>query len=238
MVGEETAPPPTEIVPPSVQANDIVALLEARLKNYETAETNAKTIRETSRARRYNRAIKTLKDLLRQAKAGKAVSEDEIPPEVATNIHKPTEVPSEPQVTAPVRPAPAVPTETPPEETVPSEQNQELLQMLNKRRDEYKMAALKAKKLNDKTTAINYIKVAKQFEAVISAVESGQPLDLSLMPGPPGEPSEKTQEGETQKESDHPQPPEKEIVEGIVLFISLFCQYIIGPFFTFYALVA
>lgn len=193
---------------------------------YETAETNAKAIGETSRARRYNRAMKTIKDLLKQAKAGKPIPEDEIPPEVATNIHKPRETPpdsSEVASPTPTRPAPAIPEAIPPppvenETATPSvsNENAELLQMLNQRKDEYKAAALKAKKLNDKITAINYIKVAKQFETVIAAVQSGQPVDLSLMPGPPQEPSANTQQNETQKEdSPQPQPPpEKEIVEG------------------------
>lgn len=190
---------------------------------YETAETNAKTIGETSRARRYNRAIKTLKDLLKQAKAGKPIPEDEIPPEVATNIHKPQDPPSDDTVASPSRPAPAIPEPTTSpiesETEVPlSSENAELLQMLNKRKDEYKAAALQAKRINDKTTAMNYIKIAKQFETVIAAVENGQPVDLSRMPGPPQESTPKTQENETQKEdsSSNPSPPtaEKPIVEG------------------------
>lgn len=214
--GEETHPatatPPQPPPPTAAAPTDIVSLLETRLKMYETAEMNAKTIGENSRARRYNRAIKTIKDLLKQAKAGKAIPEDEIPPEVAVNIHKPLEPPSEPSVASPTRPAPAAPEPTITEtETPPSNENTELLQMLNQRKDEYKAAALKAKKLDDKTTAINYIKVAKQFEAVIIAVENGQPVDLSRMPGPPQEPTANTQESEKQTE---PEPPQKEIIEG------------------------
>lgn len=193
---------------------------------YETAETNAKAIGENSRARRYNRAIKTIKDLIKQAKAGKPIPEEEIPPEVATNIHKPKEAPpsDEGGVVAPTRPAPAIPEAAPPPPPVENEtsapsisnENAELLQMLNQRKNEYKAAALKAKKQDDKVTAINYIKVAKQFESVIAAVENGQPVDLSRMPGPPQEPTANTQQNETQKEDSHvaPPPPEKEIIEG------------------------
>lgn len=225
--GEETVssssvPAPSQPSQP-ITGTDVVSLLETRLKMYETAETNAKAIGETSRARRYNRAIKTIKDLLKQAKAGKSIPEDEIPPEVATNIHKPLEPPSDiNSVVSPTRPAPAVPPEptaAPVEsESAPStnSENLEMLKMLNQRKNEYKAAALKAKQLNDKTTAINYIKVAKQFEAVITAVENGQPVDLTRMPGPPQEPTANTQESETQKEDDRPPAavPEKEIVEG------------------------
>lgn len=180
---------------------------------YETAEANAKEIGESSRARRYNRAIKTIKDLIKQAKAGKPISEDEIPPEVATNIHKPKETPTDANAVVPTRPAPSVPQSNEnqaTEESSSSNENLELLQMLRQRKDEYKAAALKAKKLNDKTTAINYIKVVKQFENVITAVENGQPVDLSRMPGPPQEPTATTQENETQKEN----APEKQVVEG------------------------
>lgn len=208
--------PPPEPAQPSAAPTDIISLLETRLKMYETAETNAKAIGETSRSRRYNRAQKTIKDLLKQAKAGKPVPEDEIPPEVATNIHKPLEPPSDTSVASPTRPAPAAPeiTSQTANEPETKAENTELLEMLNKRKSEYKAAALKAKHLNDKTSALNYVKVAKQFEAVIAAVESGQPVDLSRMPGPPQESVAKTEESETQKEDPHPEPPQKEIVEG------------------------
>lgn len=42
-----------------------------------------------------------------------------------------------------------------------------------------------AKKSGDNVTAMNHVKMAKQFERVIDAVKSGQPFDLSNMPGPP-----------------------------------------------------
>lgn len=167
---------------------------------YELAESHAKTIGESSRARRYNRAIKTLKDLVKQAKAGKTISPDDIPPEVSTNVKKPTEPvspASEESSTVPTRPAPSIPSSTqdslPPADVPVSEpeeqssdvteKNKQLLSLLNTRKDQYKKAALNMKKVGDKERAIGYIKIAKQFESVISAVESGQPVDLSRMPG-------------------------------------------------------
>lgn len=177
--------------PPQVETSaevSVLEVLESRLKMYETAETHAKSIGETSRARRYNRAIKTLKDLIKQARAGKPIPPDEIPPEVSTNIKKPAEVPP-PTVedqAPPLEPdkvSPTLPQEPEPVSPASTQDNTELLQMLQARKDQYKAVALKAKKMGDKATAINYVKIAKQFEAVISAVESGQPVDLSQMPG-------------------------------------------------------
>lgn len=179
--------------------SDIGKLLEDRLKMYETAETNARTSGETSRARRYSRAIKTLKDLIKQAKAGKAIAEADIPPEVSLNAHKPTEsnispetsdaaIPEAPSVNSFVSPKHDTSEEEKsqvPKEDVPQEnqQNEKLLEVLRTRKEQYKVAALKHKKLGDKITAISYIKISKQFESVIQAVENGQPVDLSRMPG-------------------------------------------------------
>lgn len=61
------------------------------------------------------------------------------------------------------------------------------LEMLINRRDQYKLAALKAKNAGDLDNARRNIAVAKQFDTVISAAEAGQPVDLSQMPPPPGE---------------------------------------------------
>lgn len=55
------------------------------------------------------------------------------------------------------------------------------------RQKEYKIAALQAKKSGDTETALGFIKIAKIFDQVIQAVKEGQAVDLSDMPGPPGE---------------------------------------------------
>lgn len=54
------------------------------------------------------------------------------------------------------------------------------------RHTEYKMAALEAKKKGDKETAIMYMRIMKQLEPMLSAAESGQAVDLTTLPGPPG----------------------------------------------------
>ncbi|XP_029930380.1 coiled-coil and C2 domain-containing protein 1B [Myripristis murdjan] len=59
--------------------------------------------------------------------------------------------------------------------------------MLLERQKEYKMAALKAKKQGDVEQAKLYIRTSKRFDAVIEALEKGQPVDLSGIPPSPGQ---------------------------------------------------
>lgn len=170
--------------------SSLVSMLSDRLKMYQEAEAHAKTAGETTRARRFNRGIKTLDDLLKQTKAGIAVNEEDIPPPVATSAgHKPVvqvEPLSEeplPSVTSPTRPAPPSTT---------TEVDKEVLATLTSRRDEYKRAALAAKRAGDTDKAVRMVKVARQFDPVIAAVESGQAVDVSQMPPPPMECEQRT----------------------------------------------
>ncbi|XP_072045567.1 coiled-coil and C2 domain-containing protein 1-like isoform X2 [Amphiura filiformis] len=61
------------------------------------------------------------------------------------------------------------------------------LTLLHERRNQYKTAALQAKKAGDVATASEYIKVMKQFDMVITAVGNNEEVDLSNMPPPPGQ---------------------------------------------------
>ncbi|XP_018336599.1 coiled-coil and C2 domain-containing protein 1-like isoform X2 [Agrilus planipennis] len=211
----QSIPTPSESV--SV-TTDTQKLLEARLEMYKVAEQNAKTAGETSRARRFNRGIKQLQDLIKQAKQGKTIPEEDIPPEVSTKPHTHTDDDNsqlQPNRTAPPPPTstgtpvpddePSSPVYVPVESdstSVLKPENEELLKMLNTRKTEYKMAALKAKKSGDNQNAISYIKVAKQFEVVIKAVEEGQEVDLSEMPGPPAPAETILEKNKTQTGSD------------------------------------
>lgn len=47
---------------------------------YQTAEQRAKSINESSKARRFNRGIKTLEHLLSESRTGKEIDSNEIPP--------------------------------------------------------------------------------------------------------------------------------------------------------------
>lgn len=188
-------------------STNVLDVLTHRLNSYQTAENTAKQCGETSKARRYKRAIKTLKDLVSQAQKDVAINlnDDTIPPDIHISEKKPANSIQGDVVSQPTRSAPPIPsqgsTDFSPEST-PAELPQsvqdnveekkkdidnELLDMLLERQKEYKGAALKAKKSGDVQTAVKLVKISKQFEHVIEAVKSGQPVDLSSMPGPPGE---------------------------------------------------
>lgn len=214
---------------PSTTVDDITKILNDRLKMYVEAEKNAKTAGETSRARRFGRGIKTLNSLIKEANAGKTVNEADIPPEVRTGPSKPAELPQ------PIRPAPELPEtqDEPIPEPEPSEMppqpveqpvepveephketplDTELIDMLKQRQKEYKIAALQAKKSDDMQTALNHLKIVKQFDMVLEAVGKGEPVDLSRMPGPPNEqkPKENVEESEKQQSCEPTEPPTEE----------------------------
>ncbi|GLV42542.1 lethal (2) giant discs 1 [Carabus blaptoides fortunei] len=205
LTGEDSVPVEPEPVresPP--QVSDIIQLLDQRLKMYTTAEENARKAGDTSRARRFTRGIKTLRDLIKQASAGQVINNDDIPPEVSVNV------PKRPAPTTPILPTASEPSDDVQptsnasailEPAPPTNVNQELLTLLNSRKTDYKMAALAKKKAGDVTNAVAYMKIAKQFDTVIRAVENGEPVDLSKMPGPPGEESgtNAREENETQQ---------------------------------------
>ncbi|XP_070555638.1 coiled-coil and C2 domain-containing protein 1-like isoform X2 [Ptychodera flava] len=185
--------------PQSGTNQEMITLIRDRREMYETAIENAKTAGDTSKARRYDRGLKTLKDLEKSAKAGRSVNEDDIPPPVATGKPKPAEQPTPmetqetPQVTVPDNRRVDV-QEThraeskPPASPKRDENYQAKHQMLTQRKGQYKVAALSAKKSGDIATATKYIKIAKQFEMVIEAMEQGRDVDLSNVPPPPPEP--------------------------------------------------
>lgn len=52
---------------------------------------------------------------------------------------------------------------------------------------QYKVAALAAKKAGDKDQAVQYMRIMKQIEPKLQAAESGQPVDLTTLPPPPGQ---------------------------------------------------
>lgn len=220
-----------------------VASLQVRLQNYREAETAAKAMGDSSKARRYNRAIKTLEGMIKQVQAGGTVDEEEIPPPVAvpkppsssssvpaakvpkydrpveadsgaplepTPDYQPPEPTPVPVLPVPPRPAlrpapqppppvaapqsstvaktPPVPPRPRPTATLPAPEpssSETTEQMLISRRDQYKHAAVLAKKQGDIQTALKYVKTAKEFDAVRIAMANGQPVDLSKMPPPP-----------------------------------------------------
>ncbi|XP_018899694.2 coiled-coil and C2 domain-containing protein 1-like isoform X2 [Bemisia tabaci] len=219
--------------------NPLENILSERLKLYVQAESNAKSAGDTSKARRFNRGIKTLNELLSTIKRGGTIDEADIPPPVSVNVQKPAPPPapvqtqpSDPEPSPPVYspstpppipdrpsihpmeepvpegPAPMEPTKTG-EESKPS-CDPEVLTALVERQNAYKKAAVMMKRSGDNTTALNYIKIVKQFDLVIQGAKDGQPIDLSEMPDPPniassastGNSEPSVQLNETQKSSD------------------------------------
>uniref|UniRef100_A0A2M4BDE7 Coiled-coil and C2 domain-containing protein 1-like n=1 Tax=Anopheles marajoara TaxID=58244 RepID=A0A2M4BDE7_9DIPT len=219
----DATPPPASKAP---SGSGLVSLIKSRITMYTQAEENAKKAGDSSKARRFNRGLKTLKDQLRLAEAGKPIAEADIPPEVSVKIATASPVADDTPkpATAPVRPAPpppsvklppktepdpsdidaAGPSKSPPPvparrqaqppqtpapvlvETSPTVDNPKL-QMLNERKLQYKQAAVMAKKAGDNVKALAYVKVLKQFDLVLAALEKGEEVDLSRMPPPPAE---------------------------------------------------
>lgn len=204
---EPTNEEPTQELVQTETITDVIGLLKIRLEMYKTAEANAKTAGDSGKARRFNRGLKTIQDFLKKAERGGAINMDEVPPEVSTKpvekMADEAEVASPPLM--PTRPAPApMPSPTgslppiPPRQNIsppteeapiapemsPPTENPTVV-MLRSRQKEYKLYALQQKKSGDNAAAMQFIKVAKQFDAVIKAVEEGQEVDLSNMPPPP-----------------------------------------------------
>ncbi|XP_064194188.1 coiled-coil and C2 domain-containing protein 1B isoform X2 [Anguilla rostrata] len=213
----ETPESPQQEVKVTATPGSLQHTLEERINMYKTATANAKASGESSKARRYERGLKTLETMLASVKKGTKIEEGDIPPPVICGA------PGAPPVTAAPEPAPpeqetqAVSPETGPSSeasstlatpelscvTSPTEENssaetaeshsestagqqQATKAMLLGRQREYKLAALKAKQQGDLEGAKLFMKTSKKFEAVLEALENGQPVDLSNMPPPPG----------------------------------------------------
>ncbi|KAL3868975.1 hypothetical protein ACJMK2_041720 [Sinanodonta woodiana] len=204
---------PQSVSAPPVRAmQDNVSLLQARIANYQEAVENAKATGDSSKQRRLDRGLKTLQDLFKNAKAGKPIDEAEIPPPVVIvskpksaldsqpvpepgssstsyPVFEPTSShesrPQPPRRSAPPPPSPSTAPISTSSGLSLSEKDQEAHMMLCERRDQYKHAALEAKRNGDINTATKYVRTAKQFDAVIGALEEGKPVDLSKMPPPP-----------------------------------------------------
>ncbi|XP_071771422.2 coiled-coil and C2 domain-containing protein 1A [Centroberyx gerrardi] len=65
-------------------ATGLESRLVERIDMYKTAISNAKAAGESSKARRYDRGLKTLQSMLVSVTKGKPINEEEIPPPVAT----------------------------------------------------------------------------------------------------------------------------------------------------------
>ena len=74
--------PPVATPSTKPQSGELQTVLD-RQKMYETALTSAKQAGESSKARRYERSVKTINTMAKQLKAGKKVDIEDLPPPVA-----------------------------------------------------------------------------------------------------------------------------------------------------------
>ncbi|XP_059622761.1 coiled-coil and C2 domain-containing protein 1-like isoform X2 [Phlebotomus argentipes] len=203
-VAQEEPEPKEEVFVPTSTTVNVQEIIKQRIEMYTIAERHAKDAGEAGKARRFSRGLKTLKDLQKSASAGKNIPLEDIPPEVSV---KPSKSEPEKEDTPPVAPSRAAP-------PVPVAAKRPV-DALNERKDEYKAAALTAKKNGDKATALKLVRIIKQFDEVIKAVEGGQEVDLSEMPPHPWELDPAMLESATQETPQAPpqEPPKKEEAE-------------------------
>nr|XP_012137112.1 PREDICTED: coiled-coil and C2 domain-containing protein 1-like isoform X2 [Megachile rotundata] len=174
--------------------HNTIVFLQERLKMYQIAEKKAKQENEPGKARRFGRGIKTLKELIHNAQEEKDIDENDIPPPLPSSA---TGIVSQSNESKPEdSPAAETITETEnntPQEPVPAKTiDEEALQLLKSRQQEYKVAAVAWKRAGNIKEALQYISVVKQFDIVIAAVTAGDTVDLSDMPPPPNTPESNT----------------------------------------------
>ncbi|XP_028327760.1 coiled-coil and C2 domain-containing protein 1B isoform X1 [Gouania willdenowi] len=107
----KTPESPTEVTVSTATPGSLQYTLESRVTVYKMALQNAKTAGETSKARRYDRGLKTLQSMLAAVKKGRPVNEAEIPPLVATGAPSADTKPPVPARPAPPVPSPPLPTQ-------------------------------------------------------------------------------------------------------------------------------
>ncbi|XP_014209906.1 coiled-coil and C2 domain-containing protein 1-like isoform X2 [Copidosoma floridanum] len=179
--------------------SEISKLLEERLSIYKLAEQKAKLENESSKARRYNRGVKTLEHLLSSCKHGEQIDQSEIPPVLPPSATRKVDVPSAaPEVPAApesvqepaeISLTPAVQPEPINQETTTPTIDEATLKLLKIRQEEYKKAALVWKKSGNREEALKHMQILKQFDAAFEAISQGNIIDLSDMPPSPSLPN-------------------------------------------------
>uniref|UniRef100_A0A667ZEV0 Coiled-coil and C2 domain-containing protein 1B n=1 Tax=Myripristis murdjan TaxID=586833 RepID=A0A667ZEV0_9TELE len=181
--------------------------LTERIDMYKTAISNAKAAGESSKARRYDRGLKTLQSMLASVMKGKPINEEEIPPPVATggkpNLTaqpelikereppEPALMPSPPTSQKPLREAPPTAPNVKPQHLTPPQKpaaavTPDTPAVLSRQR-EYKIAAIQAKQGGDTDLAKRHYLIAKKMDVLVETLDAGEPVDLSALPAPPGQ---------------------------------------------------
>lgn len=176
-----------QLIQPTTTMNTI-ELLKSRIEMYKLAEKIARESNDSTRARSRARGIKMLEYLLKQAIAGKTINPDEIPPVVSTKApNTPQEIPFKPEIKPEIQPIIPTASEIADKPTITTTVDESKIKTLLERQREYKLAALTAKKSGDTATALQYVKIIKVFDTVLTSAQRGEAVDLSDMPPPPSE---------------------------------------------------
>uniref|UniRef100_A0A8C3TLI9 Coiled-coil and C2 domain containing 1B n=1 Tax=Catharus ustulatus TaxID=91951 RepID=A0A8C3TLI9_CATUS len=183
----------TDLLTSSLPAvtSELQQTLQGRIADYRTAISNAKESGESAKLRRYERGLKTLETMLAAVKKGKKISEEEMPPPVATGKHSyvPQAMGMEVENSGD-SPENKVESAANDEQKASPEEREHLESdntraILLMRQKEYKLAALKAKQQGDLEKAKEYMRAGKKFNVVLEALDNGQPIDLQNMPPSP-----------------------------------------------------
>uniref|UniRef100_A0AAY3ZW45 Coiled-coil and C2 domain-containing protein 1B n=1 Tax=Denticeps clupeoides TaxID=299321 RepID=A0AAY3ZW45_9TELE len=189
-------------------AGGLESRLLERVDMYQTAISNATAAGESSKARRYDRGLKTLQSMLSTVRKGKPINEEDIPPPVAVGgakqapapqaqpireqeeppAYTPTadETPSKPQLPpAPQRNRVLTPDTPVISPVTPVQANLEIL--VTTRQRQYKQAAVRAKKSGETDLAVQHLLVVKKLGSVVEALDRGEPVDVGALPPPPGQ---------------------------------------------------
>ncbi|KAL5022471.1 hypothetical protein ScPMuIL_001626 [Solemya velum] len=180
--GQQFSAPTPTISSSSSQKVD-TSILEERIAMYMQASENASSAGDTSKKRRIDRGVKANFTIVKSDKTHKMVCltvnynrTNHVPATFVTSMYPSNERP------------PVLGDHLSMAEGVVSQVRfycTSKSRMLTERRDQYKHAALTAKRNKDIHSATQFVKVAKQFDSVITALEAGKEIDLSKMPPAP-----------------------------------------------------
>lgn len=185
----------------NISTENIIKLLQERLQLYQIAEKKAKQENELSRARRFNRGIKTLKELLNNVQIGKPINENDIPPQLPSHAINETNAKiletkktesTEENITTSMTDISSEKIDIVEKPTSTKNIDEEALKLLKDRQQEYKIAAIAWKRAGNMKEALQLLNIAKHFDIVISAVNEGETVDLSDMPLSPNIPDSTT----------------------------------------------
>ncbi|PAA60858.1 hypothetical protein BOX15_Mlig010407g1 [Macrostomum lignano] len=171
-------PPPRQPSPPKP---DLSALISERLAGYQRLLAATE---DPSKRRRLERNVQTLNSAMTDARSGRPVDVDSLPPQPP----KPPQ-PSQPQSQAAkvqqavldyVNPGPAAPPAASTGVGGPK-----MVALLEQRSREYRAAAAAAKSAGQTDEALELLRVHRQFDEAVKAVQGGETVDPDDVPGPP-----------------------------------------------------